>query len=365
MTQAVTLAQLGGADTTLPFRNRIINGDMRIDQRNAGSVTIDGNSAYSVDRWFGEDSTDGTFTLQQSTNAPAGFNYSLKATVGTADTSLTGTQIGIIGQRIEGFNIADLQWGTANAKTITVSFWARSSVIGNLGGAVWNSSGGRSYPFTYTTTQADTWQQFSVTIPGDTTGTWLTDNGRGINLAFALGAGPTYSSTVNTWYAGQVLAPTGAANIMATSGNTLYITGIQFETGTVATPFERRPYGLELTLCQRYCFQPKPVSGVSMFPSVSENGNAGGGFQTSITFPVTMRSQPSLVTSGSIDSTFRLNWVFAGSTTITSLSGTHQGSTHNMTWYGVKTSAFQGAGQVSFNEISSATTYVIYFQAEL
>ena len=255
------------------FKNKIINGAMMIDQRNAGaSVTANNNTVFSADRWFGEDGTDGTFTLQQTTTAPAGFKYSIKATVGTADASLTTTQLAIFGQRIEGYNVSDLDWGTANAKTITISWWTRSSATGSFGGAVWNSAGDRSYPFSYTINSADTWEYKTVTIAGDTSGTWLTTNGRGINLAFALGAGPSYSSTANIWTAQQSVSSTGATNLMATSDANLYIAGVQLEKSTTASSFEFRSYGKELMLCQRYYEKSYDIDTV---PGTSVSDNKG------------------------------------------------------------------------------------------
>jgi hypothetical protein len=295
-TITTSTGQTFGASSASTMKNRIINGDMRIDQRNGGAaITIDGGTGYSVDRYWGEDSTAGSFTLQQSTNAPPGFSYSLKATVSSTATP-TGTQISIFGQRIEGYNVADLAWGTANAKTVTISFWARSSIIGTLGGSVWNSSGGRSYAFSYTTTQADTWQYFSVTIPGDTTGTWLTDNSRGINVAFALAAGPSYSSTLNTWVGTQSLAPTTATNIMATNGATLYITGLQFEVGAAATTFDYRHYTTELQLCQRY-YQVS-TAGVYMYQWTTYYP---GWRQGQMIMPTRMRAAPSVSYNFSAD----------------------------------------------------------------
>jgi len=200
--------QVGGATAAafntngLFFRNRIINGDMRIDQRNAGAaVTVNSaNNFYVVDRFFGSGQvTDGVFTVQQSTTAPTNFTNSIIATVTTADASLGATQQYIVGQAVEGFNAADLRWGTANALTVTLSFWVRSSLTGTFGGSLVNSGFNRSYPFTYSISSANTWEQKTVTIAGDTSGTWLTDNGVGIRVLFSLGAGSTYAGTAGAW----------------------------------------------------------------------------------------------------------------------------------------------------------------------
>jgi hypothetical protein len=278
-------------------RNRIINGDMRIDQRNAGAaVTIDGtNATYSVDRWAGADATDGAYTLNQSSTAPAGFTNSLLATITTADTSLGATQRSYIFQYIEGFNVADLGWGTVSAKAVTLSFWVRSSLTGTFGASLLNSAEDRSYPFNYTISSANTWEQKTVTIAGDTSGTWLTTNGIGIGVHFNLGTGSSYSGTANAWAATRYYAPTGAVSVVGTSGATFYVTGVQLEAGSVATPFEHRQYGQELALCQRYC---QKFGGTGLYDHIGL-GFASTTTQGNIHVPlkVTMRASPSVTSS--------------------------------------------------------------------
>lgn len=238
------------------FRNRIINGDMRIDQRNAGAaVTVNSGASdtYSVDRWHGGgQSTDGVFTLQQSTTAPSGFNYSIKATVTTADSSIGATQTYNVRQNIEGNNVIDFGLGTALGKSMTLSFWVRSSLTGTFGGAFLNSSGSRACPFSYSISAANTWEYKTFTVACDTTGTWLTDTGRGVQVVFSLGTGSTYVGTSGTWAASQLYGVTGQTNLIATNGATLYITGVQLELGTVATPFEFYHFTNALQHCQRY-----------------------------------------------------------------------------------------------------------------
>ena len=238
------------------FRNRIINGDMRIDQRNAGaSVTLSSSTLFAVDRFGGIEDTDGAMTAQQDSSAPAGFVNSLKFTTTTADATLAATQFARCQQRIEGYNIADLNWGSANAKTVTLSFWVRSSLTGTFGGALTNNGFDRSYPFTYTISVADTWEYKTVTIAGDTSGTWLTTSGLGIQVLWGLGVGSTYSGTAGAWAGAGYLSATGAVSVVGTNGATFYITGVQLEVGSVATPFERRDYGTELSRCQRYYYK--------------------------------------------------------------------------------------------------------------
>ena len=239
---------------SMGFRNRIINGDMRIDQRNAGASVTPVNVQYLVDRFNVNLSQSGKFTAQQnagSVTPPAGFTNYLGFT-STSAYSVLSTDNFRTSQASEGVNIADLGWGAAGAQAITLSFWVRSSLTGNFGGALTNSAGDRSYPFPFTINSANTWEQKTVAIPGDTTGTWLTTTGVGIRVRFSLGAGSAQTATANTWVAADVQAPTGSVNLVGTNGATFYITGVQLEAGSVASPFERRDYGRELMMCQRY-----------------------------------------------------------------------------------------------------------------
>lgn len=274
------------------FRNRIINGDMRIDQRNAGAaVTVGG--AYSVDRFFTVNNTDGAYSAQQDTSVPAGSGFinSVKFTTTTADATLAATQNCHFDQAIEGTNVADLMWGTANARTVTLSFWVRSSLTGTFGGVLRNSAFNRAYPYTYTISAADTWEYKTVTIPGDTTGTWLTTNGIGILVIFGLGAGVNRSGTAGAWNGNANVSATGAVSVIGTLNATWYVTGVQLETGSVATPFERRPYGTELMLCQRYCVliasgANKPIANSFYYSATNVSGY--------LSFPVDMRATPTL-----------------------------------------------------------------------
>jgi hypothetical protein len=291
------LASLNGvtvtADNYIGMRNRIINGDCRIDQRNAGAAVTAAGS-FPVDRFFVGNSTDGAFSAQQDSSAPAGFVNSVKLTTTTADATLTTTQNLNCQQRIEGTNVSDLAWGTANAKTVTLSFWVRSSLTGTFGGAIANGAFNRSYPFTYSISTADTWEQKSVTIPGDTSGTWLTNTGVGIFLFFGLGAGPDRSGTAGAWVGASYQSATGAVSVIGTLDATWYVTGVQLEVGSVATPFERRPYGTELALCQRYYWQigsgASKVLGLGFYYGASE-------IDMTVTMPVSMRSTATIVQS--------------------------------------------------------------------
>lgn len=252
MTQAAQLAQYGSNNVGLSFKNRIINGDMTIDQRNAGASV---SSGFSVDRFGLQFSASSKFTAQQnagSVTPPTGFSNYLGCT-SSAATSLGSTDYFGIYQNIEGFNFSDMQWGTANAATVTLSFWVRSSLTGTFGGALRNSANNRSYPFTYTVSSANTWIQASITIAGDTTGTWVgATNGIGVAVLFSLGTGSTLSGTAGAWAGSNFLSATGATSVVGTNGATFYITGVQLEKGSVATSFDYLPYSTEFDLCRRY-----------------------------------------------------------------------------------------------------------------
>ena len=233
------------------FKNRIINGAMMIDQRNAGASVTANDGVFPVDRFKFNVAVNGKGTGQQSTTAPAGFINSLLFTSNSAYTVGASENFNI-DHYVEGLNVADLGWGTANAATVTLSFWVRSSLTGTFGGSVNNSASNRSYPFSYTISAANTWEQKSITIAGDTSGTWLTTNGSGIKLHFSLGTGTTFSGTAGAWAGTNYVSATGATSVVGTSGATFYITGVQLEKGSTATSFDYRPYGTELALCQRY-----------------------------------------------------------------------------------------------------------------
>ena len=251
--QNTTLAGSLNAPNTFGFKNRIINGAMVIDQRAAGASftpTVTTALTYGTcDRWAGFCFVASKFSMQQSTTAPAGFANSLKITSASAYTVGASESFNVV-QAIEGFNTADLSWGTANAKTVTLSFQVYSSLTGTFGGSIQNSASNRSYPFTYTVSSANTWTSISVTIAGDTSGTWLTTNGVGMYVWFGLGTGSTYSGTAGSWAGANYFSATGATSVVGTNGATFYITGVQLEKGSTATSFDYRPYGTELALCQ-------------------------------------------------------------------------------------------------------------------
>jgi hypothetical protein len=281
MTLAVNIAQSGSNNVT--FRNRIINGACVIDQRNAGaSVTQTTGNLFPVDRFFITGSVASKFTAQQSSTAPAGFNKSLLITSSSAYSVGSG-DFYVVAQNIEGYNVADLNWGTTNAKTVTLSFQVYSSLTGTFGGALVGGST-YSYPFTYTISSANTWTTISVTVAGPTSGgTWDITNGSGLIVRFGLGVGTTYSGTAGSWSANNYFSATGATSVVGTNGATFYITGVQLEAGTTASPFEYRQYGTEFALCQRY-FQKNPY----IFGAAISTNTLGVGY----VFPVVMRTGP-------------------------------------------------------------------------
>jgi hypothetical protein len=310
------------------FKNRIINGAMVIDQRNAGaSVTGSTSNPYSVDRWQIVSSQNSKYTAQQnagSVTPPAGFTNYLGITSSSAYSVLTADYFAVQ-QIIEGYNVADLAWGTASAATVTLSFWVRSSLTGTFGGAFKNSAGNRSYPFTYTISAANTWEQKFVTVAGDTTGTWLTNNGNGCNVIFGLGTGSTYSGTANTWAGTNYVQPTGTVSVVGTNGATFYITGVQLEKGSTATSFDYRPYGTELALCQRYyqksyAIESPPGSATTLnMAGTSISGPSGAGnYIGTVYFVQTMRTTPTVSYWDGNGNASRVSYVpSAGSTTFT------------------------------------------------
>ena len=297
------------------FKSRIINGQMQIDQRNAGSaVTVNAANIFVVDRFKSTAVSNGwggtaVFSGQQnkgSVTPPTGFSNYLGLATTTADTSIASNDSYDLVQRIEGFNTADLAWGTANAKTITVSFWVYTNLTGTFGGVILNSAYTRNYPFSYSVTTANTWQQITLTIPGDTTGTWVgATNGIGLTLSWSLGAASgVLSSSPNTWqtaassgsyaYSGV----TGQNQICASTSNYFYLTGVQLEKGTQATSFDYRPYGTELQLCQRYYYQLPPWNSANL-PICTTYQRSSTIAIGAMLFPVTMRGIPSInVNSG-------------------------------------------------------------------
>jgi hypothetical protein len=280
---------------SMGFRNRIINGDMRIDQRNAGAATANTISGYTLDRWAVSQSTTGKLIAQQnagSVTPPAGFKNYLGVTSQSAYSVAAGDYY-MIYQMIEGNNVADLGFGAAGAATITISFWVRSSLTGTFGGSLQNNATNRSYPFTYTISAANTWEQKTLTIAGDTTGSWETGTGTGIRIQFGLGVGSTYSGTAGSWAGSNLITATGAVSVVGTNGATFYITGVQLEAGTNASAFERRDYGRELAMCQRYYYRISAANGSGTYTKYGIGfARSSTRYDMMLNTPVTMRAAP-------------------------------------------------------------------------
>lgn len=341
------------------FKNRLINGNMVLDQRNSGASVTQNNSGsqYSLDRWLIYGNVSSKFTVQQnagSVTPPAGFTNYLGVT-SSAATSVGSSDVYVVIQRIEGFNLLDLGWGTANAQTVTLSFWVRSSLTGTFGGAFENAAGNRSYAFTYTISVANTWEYKSVTVPGDTSGTWLTNNSIGLNLVFGLGVGSSLSGTAGSWQASYLVSATGATSVVSTNGATWYITGVQLEKGSAATSYDFRPYATELALAQRYfarVFDPA-------MRGVATGGTVGGASRMALYFPQTMRSAPTLTATG----TFNL-WNGNNITTSTSLQGYYQGGNNSIDM-DFNVSAAYTVGQAVCAYCSNSTAKYIDLNSEL
>ena len=349
---------------TFGFKNRIINGNMTIDQRNAGAsvaTTTTDNKTYTLDRWAYWNSTASKYTVQQnagSVTPPAGYINYLGCTSTSAYSVAAGNYF-MITQQIEGLNIADLDWGTANAKTITLSFQVYSSLTGTFGGALSNSAGNRSYPFTYTISSANTWTSISITIAGDTSGTWLTTSGIGIQVRIGLGVGSTYNGTAGAWAAANYISVTGATSVVGTNGATFYITGVQFEVGSQATSFDYRDYGAELIKCQRYC-QANGGAVSNQILGVAWEYSTSGAVVACL-LPVVMRTTPSLSYSAVGD------WaVFSGGAggpyAVTSI-GLNRASPTSMSVEFVASSLT--AGQAGVALANNTTNARIFLSAEL
>jgi hypothetical protein len=275
------------------MRNRIINGDFKISQYNGTSSVTPSGNAYIIDRYRYIGTQASKFTFQQlTTTPPTGFTYYLGATVASA-VSVGASDYFFLCQRIEGLNSYDLDWGTANAKTVTFSFLVRSSLTGTFGGVIQNGPNNYSYPFTYSIASANTWTSISVTVAGPTAGSWVTNNDSNIQVNFGLGAGATFSGTAGSWSANQYYGVTGAVSVVGTAGATWQVTGVQFEVGTQATSFEYRQYGTELALCQRYYQQ---YGGDDTLTTMSPLGIGISSTQVRVpfVFPVPMRVAPSV-----------------------------------------------------------------------
>ena len=348
-----------GAGNASSFKNRIINGNCAIDQRNAGAsvtATVTGAFTYTLDRYAYLNSAASKFSVQQnagSVTPPVGFKNYLGVT-SLAATSIGTSEYYQIIQTIEGYNIADLNWGSASAKPIVLSFYVYSSLTGSFGGALLNADNSRAYPFSYTISSANTWTQINIPISGDTTGTWLSTNGAGVQVRFSMGLGSTYTTTGGAWASGVYGAPTGSVNMVSTNGATWYMTGLQFEVGTVATSFDFRSYGTELALCQRYFYSMGGTSTFEQFSIGSATGTTDGRFMMYL--PVPMRTQPSIGQTGAFQAASG-----AGSFSGTFSAGTSMYFANSSNFAGTQNigTDFFGGSAGSFSSSGTGAAYII------
>jgi hypothetical protein len=256
MSRARDFADLAGSADAggIGGSNMVINGSMQVDQRNSGSSVSAPHNTYTLDRLNTYQSGGGAYSVQQQTSVtPAGFGFAAKINVDTIDSSIAAGDYYMLTYNFEGHDTAQLEFGTSNAKTVTLSFYVRSSLTGTFSGAINNDASNRAYTFEYTIDSADTWERKTITVAGDQSGTWPgAVNTRSIKIRWALAMGSTYTNTAGSWAAGDYYGTSNQVNLMATLNNTFYITGIQFEVGEQATPFEHRSFGDELARCQRY-----------------------------------------------------------------------------------------------------------------
>lgn len=356
-----TLGGIISPDSSV-FRNRIINGAMVIDQRNAGvSSTFATTGAYTtVDRFQAFNNTSGTATNQQVVDAPAGFYNSLKVTITSSVTPAAG-ELFQLQQVIEGHNISDFAFGTANAKTITLSFWVKSSLTGQFGGTIQDAAAGYGYPFSYTISSANTWEQKSITIPGATSGTWGTTTSAGLRLYFNLGMGSNYLGTAGAWASAGVRGVTGDTKLVSTNGATWNITGVQLEVGSTASSFEYRSYGQELALCQRYYQQYNSTGDNTGFIAPGYCDTSSRAFCT-FQFPVYMRTVPSLTVVSA--TAFALYNVPADTISATSIS--YPGGSPTSATILVNSSAVFTAGRGTvLKDGSTSSAGRLQFSAEL
>ena len=364
-TNGITTPTYGGTDTSeylvpvTAFKNRIINGAMMIDQRNAGASVTPTNGQYSVDRWQAVLSQASKYSIQQNAGAvtpPVGFTNYLGITSLSAYTVGSSELFNLV-HSIEAFNFNDFAWGTASAQSATLSFWVRSSLTGTFGGALNNGSANRFYPFTYTISVANTWEYKTVTIAGDTSGTWAGTNGVGLQIRFGLGVGSTFSGTAGTWGSTAFYSATGATSVVGTNGATFYITGVQLEKGSTATSFDYRPYGTELQLCQRYYWRISSASGtVDLCSAMLASTVSAYGV---ITYPQVMRTAAAVATNAT--TTVRVSWT-AGTSVTTAFSVDRYAATSSLVRL---TTSGLTAGQGAWYIVDSGASNYIEASAEL
>jgi len=307
MSRARDFADLAGSADAggLTGRNLIINGAMQVWQRGTGSTAVGSTNTYHADRWLAREDSDGSLTTEQSTDAPANFKYSNKVTVTSADTSIGAAQKCYFSQRVEGTVFDSLGFGTSAAKTTTLSFYVKSSLTGTFSGSLTNDNNNRSYPYEYTISSANTWERKSVTFPGDTTGTWDTGSSDWLELYWDLGIGSNFEGSAGAWVAAQDFGTSGSTKLIGTNGATWLISGVQWERGETATPFEHRSFGDELARCQRYYYRLESSADFTNFAVLRTYSTTKG--TGTIYAPVSMRSVPTATNSAASNFSYSLS----------------------------------------------------------
>ena len=277
--------------------NRIINGDMRIDQRNNGASSNAVN-AYIVDRWKTNFSQTGKLTSGRNLNSvvgPSGFQYCLGFQSASNYTLLPDDSF-LFMQGVEADAIGDLGWGASSGQTVTLSFWAQSSLTGQFSGVLINNTSTSNYIFAYTIPTANVWTRIVLTIPPDTLAGWyLAGNGFALSVCFTLAAGASKVQPGNAWTTAVAVGATGSVNLAGTNGATFYVTGVKLEVGSVATPFNRESLARSMADCQRYW---QKLGGANPLDVGAEaNGTAGSPFTFTVSFP-TMRANPNVTSFG-------------------------------------------------------------------
>jgi hypothetical protein len=346
----------------LSHRNLITNGAFIINQRSSAITVNSGSNVYGADRWYGRgEGSKAVFTVTQTEHGSLqalGTKYSWKVAV-TSHTSTVSGDVYKVAQRIEGQNIIPLALGTASAKAFTLSFLVRSNVTGTHSGSFMNSAQNRSYPFTYTVDASATWESKTITVPGDTSGTWLNTNGIGMELNFDVGSDAAKRAAAGSWHGSRAEGATGAVQVTETSGGYVEWAKVQLEVGSVATPFEHRGYGDELARCQRYYYRA----------IADTSDDFGSGFNSSTTqcrptivFPVTMRDAISAVETTGTASNYKV--AHGGTETNCSSVPTYSGgSTINARCIFTVSSGLT-AGNGSAGRSNAASAY-LGFSAEL
>jgi hypothetical protein len=332
------------------MKNRIINGAMVIDQRNAGaSVTVSANdtAVYIADRWYIAKNSSATISSQQTTVAPTGFSNSLLVNV-SSGSAVGSTNYLVCGQAIEGFNFADMAWGTASAATINISFWVRSSLTGTFAVTLANSANNRCFGANYTISVADTWEYKTITVVGDTTGTWVgATNGVGLTMYFSLGAGSSYQGSAGSWQAiSNLLNTSTAQNTFLTAANSFYITGVQLEKGSTATSFDYRPYGTESYLCYRY------YQAIVCANYLSAGFSSGGApYSSAIPYLAVTRTSPSITLPAAGQT--------ANTISFTGSNGGYPATTGTNTLYSITTKDFALTGS-GYSGLTSGEGVYLY-----